>query len=450
MFFHKLGLIFCLVYSFSPALAQPKWNKEEALTISGRMIEQGRWSDLIRYHRHCRHHDLRFTDLDQRAGLAAFMMNDFRKASILWGKTKFEELPDSIGKLDLIASGSGGRALHAGRRRVEALKTSGKGLWKRIVSPVEIFAEAGNSLNLSVREPLFPFSTSLDSSTSMEYRRSESRYAAAGLSFLAAGRFLLHSSLSSQDIRLNLGVSDWMGNQNRFPEQIRIDQLALGISFPIVPVLSCQIAGNFGKMTVKRMNYSLDSTFQSVFDSTSQTDRESVFFSSLVFEQPRFQVSATFAYSDFVTGTWMQPGLELMIFPFGNLNFYCISRYWHLIPGRQASQPENPSSRSIAGQTIGFRITRWCWIETQYYLGTLSEFVENGGFVIYNNKESISDRTDLNLIFPLFKNRFQLNLRARAQSNSTNVFHLHKDGMVEKKVEPFQEISAIIGFKGFF
>lgn len=111
-----------------------------------------------------------------------------------------------------------------------------------------------------------------------------------------------------------------------------------------------------------------------------------------------------------------QLNATLMLYPFGNLNFYTISRL--------SSLNQNGATQTIFSQTVGFKAARFIWLETSGSFGNLNNYIDADGLYIYN----AVDATNLKLGETVF---FVIGKHAQLQLNYT----------FERKQDSDQDIS---------
>lgn len=95
-----------------------------------------------------------------------------------------------------------------------------------------------------------------------------------------------------------------------------------------------------------------------------------------------------------------QLGLSISTSPFGNLNFYTITTF--------VLQNSENKSKFIAEQNIGFKTSKYLWLEGFVTYGKLENYVEKNAFVIYNINEVINFRAGLSILVPYKKLQFSL------------------------------------------
>jgi hypothetical protein len=110
-----------------------------------------------------------------------------------------------------------------------------------------------------------------------------------------------------------------------------------------------------------------------------------------------YNLGFTGSYSNLNGYTQYQGGLSFGWFPFGNLNFYGITK----ITG--AYQQEEKKLRVLFNQLIGFKINDRLWVEAFAAFGEMTNFNEANGYIVYNSGDIIKFRAGANFIVPLSK-----------------------------------------------
>ena len=101
-----------------------------------------------------------------------------------------------------------------------------------------------------------------------------------------------------------------------------------------------------------------------------------------------------------------EAGASLTWYPKGNLNLYFTSTL--------TSFGEQNTKAMVFNQLAGFKIHNNLWLEGFATLGDINNFIENNGFVVYNNPDIITFRCGLTPIF-VFK-RFDFSIHYQYQS----------------------------------
>jgi hypothetical protein len=122
-----------------------------------------------------------------------------------------------------------------------------------------------------------------------------------------------------------------------------------------------------------------------------------------------FTIGTSMSYSTLNNKKQLQPGVSLVYYPFGNLNFYTTSNLYYQI-NKLPGEKGNKESNIIFSQKVGFKVYK-VWLEGTAMLGGVSEYNESGGFVVYNSVDKIQQKFEGVLIIPMFKGKIDLSLR---------------------------------------
>jgi hypothetical protein len=135
-----------------------------------------------------------------------------------------------------------------------------------------------------------------------------------------------------------------------------------------------------------------------------------------------------------------QTNLQVIIYPYGNLNFY-------LIPEVSVHIDESdPGAKLVFRQGAGIK-TGPIWLSLDYAFGTMKNFYSGEGLVVYNMPESVRQKKGINLWLPLFNYRMEATLRfARSEKEGTTFVYTDQDHYIPK-IYRFSENSILFSVK---
>jgi hypothetical protein len=104
-----------------------------------------------------------------------------------------------------------------------------------------------------------------------------------------------------------------------------------------------------------------------------------------------FNIGLSLSWSNLNNLTQEQAGLMLTYYPLGNLDFYGTTAATGFLQGNE--------SRILLSQVLGTKVTRWWWLEGNFYWGNYSNTNIFNGAVVYNNSDKIDYHAGASLIF---------------------------------------------------
>ena len=127
-----------------------------------------------------------------------------------------------------------------------------------------------------------------------------------------------------------------------------------------------------------------------------------------------FNIGLSLSWSNLNNMTQEQAGLMLTYYPLGNLDFYGTTAATGFLQGNE--------SRILLSQVLGTKVTRWWWLEGNFYWGNYSNTNIFNGAVVYNNSDKIDYHAGVSLIFILGKH-VQLSLIYQYLSEESPLFY---------------------------
>ncbi|MDD4555292.1 MAG: hypothetical protein PHP04_13895 [Bacteroidales bacterium] len=157
---------------------------------------------------------------------------------------------------------------------------------------------------------------------------------------------------------------------------------------------------------VQDTGYYIAATKQWVFFPFNRTlytfDRRDTSFSNYLFslalskEIGRFNLGISGSWSNINNRKQKQIGMTLTWMPWGNLNFYSTTSAIGFF--------QKGGNRILLSETIGTKITPWCWGEASFHYGDFTNANIMNGSVVYNSSDVIDYRAGANLYFLAGKN----------------------------------------------
>lgn len=112
----------------------------------------------------------------------------------------------------------------------------------------------------------------------------------------------------------------------------------------------------------------------------------------------------SFSYGTLNEKRQYQPGAEITVYPFGNLNLYSTIKACMLLEYYSRDQM---TDRLIIQNTTGFKVFRWLWLEAEGSWGDYANFTEYNGSVVYNSLDVTNNRYGARTIFWLKQGHLQ-------------------------------------------
>ena len=137
-----------------------------------------------------------------------------------------------------------------------------------------------------------------------------------------------------------------------------------------------------------------------------------------------FTINLNGTYSNLNYSIQKQIGLNLTIFPLGNLNLYTISRV--------SAHNEQKKNNLIIEQKIGFKVAKHLWTEGFVTFGKLNNYVEQDALVVNNMVDVVNLR--LGAIFTIPIKKTKLYFKYQYFNKSVN-YGFYSDKNIHDKVE---------------
>jgi hypothetical protein len=106
------------------------------------------------------------------------------------------------------------------------------------------------------------------------------------------------------------------------------------------------------------------------------------------------QVSIFGAISNLNEQQQYQGGFQVLVYPFGNLNFYLTSKL--------VSHMNDEENHFIFDQLVGFRLSRNFWAEVDAAIGRMQNYYDKNAFVVYNVTDEMKVKGSAKLIYMLY------------------------------------------------
>ncbi|MBN2482403.1 MAG: tetratricopeptide repeat protein, partial [Bacteroidales bacterium] len=97
----------------------------------------------------------------------------------------------------------------------------------------------------------------------------------------------------------------------------------------------------------------------------------------------------SFSYGTLNYKRQYQPGAELTLYPFGNLNLYSTIKAYKQLEYYNGDQM---ADRLVLQNITGFKVCSWLWLEAEGSWGDYANFSEYNGAVVYNGLDEINKR----------------------------------------------------------
>jgi hypothetical protein len=153
---------------------------------------------------------------------------------------------------------------------------------------------------------------------------------------------------------------------------------------------------------------------------------------------PYVNAGLSFAYGTLNGAVQYQPGLELTLYPLGNLNLYTTFRtslHKEFYEGIEIGHV------NVWQNTTGFKVLPWLWAEAEGSWGDQYDFTEYNGSVVYNSLEVVNGRYAGRLIAWLRQGKLQVVLTYN-RYDYTNYYH--PETMTDGIIPSLQYSSNII------
>jgi hypothetical protein len=118
-----------------------------------------------------------------------------------------------------------------------------------------------------------------------------------------------------------------------------------------------------------------------------------------------FTPTISFSYSNLYDTRQLQTEGSLTYYPFGNSKIFGVSSFSY--------NNNDGADQTVFSQKIGFKVTKWLWMDGLYSVGNHSNYISDAGFTIYNAADPVLSNLNLNVHFYIRK--FELTVGACSQ-----------------------------------
>ena len=118
-----------------------------------------------------------------------------------------------------------------------------------------------------------------------------------------------------------------------------------------------------------------------------------------------FTPTISFSYSNLYDTRQLQTEGSLTYYPFGNSKIYGVSSFSY--------NNNDGADQTVFSQKIGFKVTKWLWMDGLYSIGNHSNYLSDVGFTIYNTADPVLSNLNLNVHF--YMRKFELTVGASTQ-----------------------------------
>jgi len=147
---------------------------------------------------------------------------------------------------------------------------------------------------------------------------------------------------------------------------------------------------------------------------------EFIGFASLRKDIADFKLGLTASFANMQDNVQIIPSFEFTYFPFSNTDFYFYSIFTY-----KMEYDNEWINDTVVKSAVGFRLGKF-YFEPSYTYGTLYNFIENDGLVIYNDTEKIDNRIELMTYAFLFEGRLKFYVKYQ-NYDKTNFYQLNDE-----------------------
>ena len=116
------------------------------------------------------------------------------------------------------------------------------------------------------------------------------------------------------------------------------------------------------------------------------------------FKSTGWSLGATSIVGNLGSRTHFQQDVILELYPFGNKNLYSVSVF---SLQDQDVNSQNENATIIVDQTVGLKVARKIWLEGFSTFGTLENFIQANGSILFNDTNVITQRFGMKLYYQL-------------------------------------------------
>ncbi|MCU0372460.1 MAG: hypothetical protein MUE56_04370 [Ignavibacteria bacterium] len=160
-----------------------------------------------------------------------------------------------------------------------------------------------------------------------------------------------------------------------------------------------------------------------------------------------FEPGISLLYSNLSGGNQNQAAMTLAYYPLGNLNLYSVTGL--ILHSNRENQSSDYITNFIFDEKIGFKISDNFWAEGVVTAGSMVNYSENNGFIVYNVTDKMNYKFGGNLLIYLSEN-FELSFRYLVISTEYKVYSLNNPEVNLYETEKLYKHKIIGGLKWTF
>lgn len=441
----KILLLSLLFAGYSISYSQDSLNSAYFEKKSLELYNNQNWKELIPLVEQAINQEIDYYYLRMRIGIALYEKKHYTKAIKHFEKALEFNPDDNLSKeyiyYSYIFSGKTYEAQQYSKTFPESLKTKLNTSKNPIIK--NIYAETGYSLNTEFKtlQPEIPG----EKNANLQRNISKNSYF-ENLSLthrLGEKTQIVHSY---SGLKLNWTQQYKFDNAEtqQFLHNTSQNQYFLGINIHNSKHTTYMFGAHF--LWLKNNYNTLDFEtsvipFSKLFTNNDVKTSERLYFIGFQSDYKYWSLGLSFSFSNFNSYQQKQPNLDLTFYPFGNLNVYsntCISKVF------ESSQSYKVKSDPVIKQTVGIKVWKF-WTEIHSTFGTLSDYVENNGYTIYNDVDRMKNRYGINFIIPVKK--LSITLRYSYQTKEADIYKYKYDGTYSNYTYNYNNQTVLIGLK---
>jgi hypothetical protein len=439
---HRFILIFIAEILFS-CTSVAQYGRLKTDSVTWQLYQEKKWGQLLAETESSLRDKIDFYYLRVRAGVAAYEMKKYRSAAAHFQKAYAENTSDGFLNASfywaLLMSGRVDEANCLADRLAPEIVVQQQITKKGIV--FGIAAESLLSFNSEYKDLLAGDIAEENSYSNYRSLLKQQQYSGISFDHHIQPRLNVFQSISYMDInriqqyRSTLNLLDTTKEASAYQYQYYINGrflLEKGWS------ISSSITRLWGKSYYHVPEYSANGAYNLTEMSWGISDY--LVTAGIAKEMVHYRPKIVLGYGEINGFRQVQTNLQVIIYPFGNVNFY-------LIPEGSLHWDEGAEKiKLVYNQKMGLK-TGPIWLTGEYSTGTIKNFFSEEGLIVYNMPENIRNRVGITLWAPLFKYRLNLTLRY-LQSAKEGITFVYSDASNYKmKLYTFTDKSFLISLK---
>jgi hypothetical protein len=395
--YRKISILLIVVFTASTAAGQTPYGMPEADARTYALWQSGDWNGLIAEGRSALRNGIDFYYLRYRLGVAWYEKGNYQLAIRHFERAADFDFSDITLKEYLYYAN-----LFAGRRSEAAIIADGfpPSLQRKTgtepgagIRQFDLYLNLNNGAGNKLVSSHDPGGESADGGS--QALSGGHRFISLGLLQQASHRFWLYHAYSGMIKQNHLYLQSPGVPLSREKSTVYLNQYYLSGTLRVAHKLEFYTGFHYlnisypSEQTVFRRGRSYSVTSRNF-------EHDYLFFAGIRRHFTGITLSYSPQISNLNNSVQYQQDLMAAVYPAGNLNVYLITTLSHqngALPGLSRA------NRLIADQLAGARVFPFLWLEAYASLGNIHNFTTHSGLVVYNNSDTVTQRSGSRALF---------------------------------------------------